>query len=134
MPPTVKRGHADELWPGGNLGQMTPESVARIVERRDEAAFVELLRAADPAFEDPAFEPALAEALRAEPLLIGLWATWSADQRWTPSAYVEGKETGWYSSGNQHVRGHPDEADAVADFIHRMAAWLARREVIVIEG
>jgi hypothetical protein len=112
---------------------MTPQSVARTVERRDEAAFVDLLRAADAEFDDVAFEPALADALRTEPRLIILWATWSADQRWIPTAYVEGQETGWYDSGNQHVRDHPDEADAVADFIHRMAAWSARREVIVVE-
>lgn len=77
---------------------MTPESVARIVERRDEAAFVDLLRTADAAFEDPAFEPALAAVLRADPRLTDLWEMWSADQRWTPSAYVEGEETGWYDS------------------------------------
>ncbi|MEQ4210155.1 hypothetical protein [Actinopolymorpha sp. B9G3] len=78
----------------------TPRSVARIVERRREAAFVDLLRSADAEFEDATFEPALADALRAEPRLIDLWVTWSADQRWTPTAYVEGKETGWYDSGN----------------------------------
>jgi hypothetical protein len=72
---------------------MTPGSVARIVERGDDAAFVDLLRAADSQFEDDAFESALADALRAEARLTDLWATWSADQRWTPSAYVEGKET-----------------------------------------
>lgn len=109
---------------------MTPESVARIVERREEPAFVELLREADVDFEDVDFEPALAGVLRAEPQLTDLWVTWSADQRWTPSAYVEGTKTGWYDSGDQHVRSHSDEADAVADFVHRMAAWLARRHVV----
>lgn len=113
---------------------MTHGSVARIVERRGEAVFVDLLRAADAEFEDAAFEPALAAALRAEPRLTDLWATWSADQRWTPSAYIEGKETGWYGSGYQHVRVHPDEAAAVADFVHRMVAWLARREVIAVDN
>jgi hypothetical protein len=112
---------------------MTPGSVARIVERRGEAVLVDLLREADAEFEDAAFESALADALRAEPRLIALWATWSADQRWTPSAYVEGKETGWYGSGRQHVRVHSDEADAVADYVHRMAAWSARRQVIAVD-
>lgn len=107
--------------------------MARIVQRRGEAAFVELLRAVDTEFEDVAFEAALADALRAEPQLTDLWATWSADQRWTPSAYVKGVETGWYDSGYQHVRVHLDEAGTVADFVHRMAAWLARREVIAVE-
>ncbi len=102
------------------------------MERQGEAAFVDLLRAADAEFEDTAFEPTLAGALRAEPELIDLWETWSADQRWTPSAYVEGKETGWNDSGRQLLRVHPDEADAVADFVHRLAAWLARREVIAV--
>jgi hypothetical protein len=111
---------------------MTPDAVARIVERRGDAAFVDLLRSADPEFDDAGFEPALADALRAEPQLTNLWATWSADQRWTPSAYVEGNETGWYDSERQHVRVHPDSACAVADFVHRMAAWSARREVIAV--
>jgi predicted NAD/FAD-binding protein len=56
-----------------------------------------------------------------------------AEQRWTPSAYVNGRQTGWYDSGYQHVRSHDDAADAVTDFIRRMAAWLSRREVIAVE-
>jgi hypothetical protein len=108
--------------------------VASIVERRGEPAFVDLLREADVDFEDAGFEPAVADVLRAEPRLTGLWATWSGDQRWAPSAYVDDTETGWYDSGYQHVRVHPDEADAVADFVHRVAAWVARREVIVVDG
>ena len=109
---------------------MTPEAVAGIVASRNEAGFVDLLRAADGAFQNPGFERALARALRDEPSLTSLWLTWSADQRWTPSAYVSGTETGWYDSCPQHVTVHPDEAAAVADFIHRMGAWLARREII----
>jgi hypothetical protein len=109
---------------------MAPEDVARIVERRSESAFVHLLRGADASFDDDQFEPALAQALRAEPTLIDLWDLWSGDQRRTPSAYVQGTETGWYDAGARHVRAHSDRAGAVADFIHRMAAWLARREVI----
>jgi hypothetical protein len=112
---------------------MAPESVARIVERRGEPAFVGLLREADTHFVDARFEAVLAGALRAEPQLIDLWATYSADQRWTPSAYVEGNETGWYDAGYQQVHVHPDEGAAVADFIRRLAAWLARREVNKVE-
>ncbi len=112
---------------------MTPERVARIVEQRDEPAFIELLRHADACFLDTVFEPALAQILRAEPRLTELWTTWSADQRWTPSAYVKGSETGWYGTGYQHVRLHPDEASAVADFIRRIAAWSARPEVIAAD-
>jgi hypothetical protein len=112
---------------------MTPESVARIVERRGEPAFVNLRRDADADFEEAAFEGALADVLRAEPQLTDLWATWSSDQRWTPSAFVNGREAGWYDSGYHHVRLHADEAAAVADFVHRMTAWLARREVIAVD-
>lgn len=104
---------------------MTPDSVAKIVERRGTPAFLDQLRAADAAFSDRAFEPKVAEVLRAEPRLTELWGMWSQDQRWTPSAYVRAHETGWYDSGYENVRLHGDEAAAVADFIHRMAAHLA---------
>jgi hypothetical protein len=72
---------------------VAPEIVAGIVERRYEAPFVSLLREANTEFKD-GFEAALADALRFEPRLCGLWAMWSADQRWTPSAYVKGTATG----------------------------------------
>lgn len=115
---------------------MSPEDVARIVERREEAAFVDLLRAADLEFDDPAFEPAVAEALNSNPVLIEDWYAWCGDQRWTPSAGVEGVTTYWVPARggmSEHVRVHADSGAAVADFIHRLAAWLGRREVIVIE-
>jgi hypothetical protein len=117
---------------GAGEDPTTPEFVASIVEHRSEPAFVHLLRDAVTIFEDPGFEDALAETLRNESRLIQLWETFSADQRWTPSAYVEGNETGWYDAGYQHVRVHSDSGAAVADFIHRMATWLARREVIAL--
>ncbi|MFN8192363.1 MAG: hypothetical protein U0R78_18460 [Nocardioidaceae bacterium] len=109
---------------------MTPSEAARIVDSRDGPAFVALMRDADAEFEDDSFEPAVADALRAEPELIRRWHLWSRDQRWTPSAFVEGLETGWYDGGNRHVRTHQDQASAVADFIHRMASWMAQRRVI----
>jgi hypothetical protein len=111
---------------------MTPESVARIVERRDQASLIDGLREADSDFNDPHFESALADALRAEPQLIDNWMSWSGDQRWSPSAYVDGREAGWFdgSGSRQHVRVHLDEGAAVADFIHRLVAWLARHKVI----
>ena len=114
---------------------MTPEDVARIVERRDDLAFVELLREADIEFEARAFEPAVAEVLCAYPALIEKWNVWSGDQRWTPSAGVDGLTTAWVRSGggSEHVRVHADGAAAVADFIHRMAPWLARRAVLTFE-
>jgi len=114
---------------------MTPGEVARIVERRDEVAFVDLLRAADPEFADAAFEPALADALRSNPPLIDQWNMWSGDQRWNPQRSRRrcydrlGACRGW----GEHLRVHSDGAAAVADFIHRLAAWLARREVLAVE-
>lgn len=56
-----------------SLGGMTPADVARIVERRGDTAFVDLLRAADAEFADVGFEAALAEALRSDPPLIEKW-------------------------------------------------------------
>jgi hypothetical protein len=109
---------------------MTPDEAARIVDRRGEPVFVELLRDADAEFDDSTFEAALVDALRAEPRLVDLWDLFSVDQRWTPSAYIDGVETGWYDAGYRHVRTHRDQAAAVGDFIHRMATWLARREVL----
>jgi hypothetical protein len=38
----------------------------------------------------------------------------------------------WYDRGYKHVRTHEDRAAVVADFIHKMAAWLSRREVIEV--
>jgi hypothetical protein len=117
-----------------NLAQVTPQSVAHIVQHRAEPKFLDLVREADAKFEHADFESALADVVRDEPGLTDLWATWSADQRWTPSAYINGKETGRYDSGQQQVRVHPDTASAVADFIHRMAACSARREVITVDA
>lgn len=59
---------------------MTPDEVARLVDRRDEPGFIALLGEADAAFADSAFEPALVEALRAEPRLVRLWDRFSGDQ------------------------------------------------------
>ena len=72
-------------------------------------------READPAFGEDAFEPAVADVLRVDPRLIDMWATWSADQRRSPSAYVQGRETGWYDSGYQNVHVHPEDPPAVLD-------------------
>jgi hypothetical protein len=104
--------------------------VASIVEHRSESAFVLLLQLADRHFSDPGFEDALADSLRANGTLVELWETWSADQRWTPSAYVESNAAGWLDGGRQFVRAHGDRGAAVADFIHRMAAWLSRQELL----
>jgi hypothetical protein len=95
--------------------------------------FVLLLQLADRHFNDAGFEDAFADSLRDTATLIERWETWSADQRWTPSAYVEETVTGWFDGARRHVRVHPDRAAAVADFILRMAAWLSRRVVVTVD-
>lgn len=107
----------------------TVGAVARLVDERPRD-IVRGLTSADICFLEPGFEAALADELRSAPDLIRLWGVWSADQRWTPSAYVEGTETGWYDGGKRNVRIHQDVAAAVADFVHRLAAWASRRAVI----
>ncbi len=77
--------------------QQTADSLARIVERRAEPQFAELVRSADREFGRAGFD---------------------------------GHEAGWFDGVRRNVRMHPGEASAVADFIHRLAAWLARRHVI----
>jgi hypothetical protein len=108
----------------------SPALVASIVEHSSEPAFVLLLQLADRHFADPGFEGALARSLRENRALIELWEAWSGDQRWTPSAYVEGTEVGWFDGVRGNVRIHSDRGAAVADFIRRLAAWLSRREVL----
>jgi hypothetical protein len=112
----------------------SPARVASIVEHRSESAFVLLLQLADRHFSDAGFEDALADGLRDKATLIELWENWSADQRWTPSAYVEETAAGWFDGERRYVRVHPDRGAAVADFIHRMAAWLSRRAVLKVDG
>jgi hypothetical protein len=111
---------------------VTAEDVARIVGHGNDDSFVTRLREADAAFRDAEFEVALANALHAESSLIQQWNVWSEDQRWTPSAAVDGVRTAWILPSGRavHERVHGDEAVAVVDFIRRMSAWLARREVL----
>jgi len=104
--------------------------VCRMVLHRAEPGFAAKLAAAAAEFARPGFEQALATHLRANPELVEAWATWSADQRWSPSAYVEGTEVGWYDGGRHDVRRHPDRAAAAADFIHRTSVWLAYERVV----
>lgn len=106
-------------------------AVAGIVQDRHASEFVVRLRLADRHFiDDPSFERSVAQVLQSSPELVALWATWSGDQRWTPSAYLEGNEVGWYDGALRNLKVHPDTASAAADFIHRLAAWLARREIL----
>jgi hypothetical protein len=112
----------------------SPARVASIVEHRSESAFVLLLQLADCHFADPGFEAALARSLRENPALIELWETWGADQRWTPSVYVDGTEVGWFDGVRRNVQIHPDRGASTADFIQRLAAWLSRRDVLEVEA
>jgi hypothetical protein len=89
--------------------------VATIVEQRATPEFVAVLKAAGTQFRRSGFEASLAAYLRAEHRLVDEWATWSADQRWTPSAYLDGTEVGWYDAGYRNVRHHADSAEAAAD-------------------
>lgn len=94
-------------------------AVAAIVRHRSEPVFVPMLRQADQHFDsDGAFEVNLAQILRADSALVDQWETWSTDQRWTPSAYIEGTEVGWFDGARRHVQVHPDRASAAADLIH----------------
>ncbi len=109
----------------------TAADVAAIVRHRSEPGFVLMLRQADQHFDsDGAVELALMQTLRDDSALVDLWETWSADQRWTPSAYMEGTEVGWFDGARRFVTVHPDRASAAADFVHRLAALLARREIL----
>jgi hypothetical protein len=108
--------------------------VASIVTHRSQSAFVLLLQLADRRFADPGLEAALTESLHEHPGLIELWETWSADQWWTPSVYVDGTEVGWFDGVRRNVRIHPDRGAAVADFIRRLAAWLSKREVLEVDA
>lgn len=106
-------------------------AVAGIVQDRHMSEFVVRLRLADQHFsDDPSFERNVAQVLESSPELVAMWATWSGDQRWTPAVYLEGNEVGWYDGARRNVKVHPDTASAAADFIHRLAAWLARRETL----
>ncbi|GIF74551.1 hypothetical protein [Asanoa siamensis] len=105
-------------------------AVASIVDHRSQPSFPLLLTLADGYFADPEFEDALARSLRESPALVERWETWSADQRGTPSAYLEGTEVGWFDGTRRNVVTHPDGPTATADFIHRLTAWRARRAVI----
>ncbi|GIF68734.1 hypothetical protein Ais01nite_67690 [Asanoa ishikariensis] len=108
--------------------------VASIVEHRSGSSFVLLLQLADRHFADPGFEDVLGRYLRENQDLVERWDTWSGDQRWTPSVYIEGTEVGWYSGVRSNVRVHPDRGTAAADFISRLARWLSRREVVKVEA
>jgi hypothetical protein len=92
-----------------------------------------LLQLADRHLVNPGFRHALAQSLHDNPALIERWEAWSQDQRWTPSAYLRATEVGWFDGARSNVRTHPDRGAAVADFIQRLAAWLARREVLAVD-
>lgn len=88
-----------------------PQTALRVY--RSQSAFVLLLKLADRRFGDQGFEDALTDRLRDKATLIELSETWSADQRWTPSAFVEENKVGWYDGGRQYVRVHPERGEPV---------------------
>jgi hypothetical protein len=109
-------------------------AVAGIVRERHTSDFVVVLRQADRHFgDDPAFEHSVAQVLRSSPELVAMWPTWSSDQRWTPSAFLRGNEVGWFDGACRNLTEHADAASAAADFIRRLAAWLARGEVLEVD-
>ena len=91
-----------------------------------------MLRDADVAFALPDFSIALASVLRDEPQLVRAWQRWSEDQRWTPSAAIMETRVSWILTSGKAVHEliHTDTGAATADFIRRLSAWLARREVL----
>jgi hypothetical protein len=116
---------------GGQSAGGAAAAVAGIVKDRYTSEFVVRLREADQHFsDDSSFERSVAQVLRGSPELVTMWATWSGDQRWTPSAYLEGNEVGWFDGACRNMKVYPDTASAAADFIHRLAARLARRETL----
>jgi hypothetical protein len=108
--------------------------VASTAEHKSRSAFALLLHLVHRHFSEAGFEDALADILRENMALIGLWENWSADQGWTHSAYTEDTVTGWFDRVRQYVRVHPDRPAALAAFIHRMAAWLSRRALLRVSG
>lgn len=117
---------------GRYASRMTPKQVAQIIESRGNPVFVERLRDADAEFGCVEFEAEVAAFLRREPVLLMAWASWSEDQRWTPSAYFTGATSGWVTDGGTILFGrqHRDEAAAAANLIRRLAAWMCRRSVL----
>lgn len=103
------------------------------MERRHEPKVIALLREAAPAFADERFEPALGEALRAEPRLVRPVGPVQRGPALHSGSYVASVETGRYDAGRHHVRSHRDQAAAVADFIQPTASWLAHREVVHVD-
>ncbi|HEY7325759.1 MAG TPA: hypothetical protein VH520_13135 [Streptosporangiaceae bacterium] len=47
---------------------------------------------------------------------------------------MEETVTGWFDAARRYTWVHPDRAAAVADFIHRIAAWLSRRTVLTVDA
>jgi hypothetical protein len=133
MPPPSGLSRAEISRSGASTSRSAGQAaaVAGIVRDRRSSEFPARLRLADRNFsDDPSFERSVAQVLQGSPELVALWATWSGDQRWTPSAYLKGNEVGWFDGACRKVKVHPDTASAAADFIHRLATWLARREIL----
>lgn len=97
---------------------------------RESGSVVAEMKAAAPRFSEVGFEAAVAESLRRRDALTEQWQVWSGDQRWTPSAYLDGTEVGWFDGARRLVRQHQDQASAAADFIHRLCVWVHERRIV----
>jgi hypothetical protein len=73
---------------------------------------------------------AVRAALRDRPGIVQSWQEWSYDKRWSPGPYLDGLEVGHYDAGRQHVRRHPTEVHACADFVLAEVRWLVERRVV----
>jgi hypothetical protein len=98
-----------------------------VVDRKDSIA--SLLAAAEPDLRAPDFDLLVGTYLRQRPALVGLWETYGADQRGWPNPYLDGSEVGFFDGARRNIRHHDDRAEACADFIHRLAAWVLERDV-----
>jgi hypothetical protein len=78
--------------------------------------------------EPPSFDRLVKARLGHATMLVDAWQNYSWDKRTTPSPYLDGLEVGFYDAGRHDVVEHRDRVDACADFIHREANWVLRRE------
>lgn len=90
---------------------------------------VALLKATGQQFYEPRFLDEVVDTLRENPELVTAWVRLAADQRWSPSAYIDDMEVGWFDGERRFTTHHDDPAVATADFIRRLALWLGEHEV-----
>jgi hypothetical protein len=105
--------------------------------RAGEGTVLALFEPATPHLADrEGFLAAVTEFIRSNPELTEAWVGYSEDKRTGSGPYVlrrdEGaREVGFFEHGYQDVRRHHDEAEAVADFIYREAAWVLKDRRVI---